>query len=125
MKISKRDLKKIITVFVIYKILIISIAYGSYAFIPEDLTRRKHSDFTLLDPFAQLDARAYLDIAKNGYNAEFNATNNYGWYPLYPLLIRVFSFIGFELAAFLLSNIFSFIAVLLLYILVQKFQFQQ
>src|SRR3989338_3306300 len=120
MKIKKKDLKKIITIFVIYKVLIISVAYLSYVIIPEDITRRRHSDLSFLDPFAQLDARAYLDIAKNGYNEEFNGTSNYGWYPLYPLLIRIFSFIGFELSAFLISNIFSFISVLLLYILVKE-----
>ncbi len=117
MKITKKDAKKIIGIFIIYKILIISVAYASWL-VPEEITRRKHSD-SLFDPFAQLDARAYLDIAKNGYNAEFNGTSNYGWYPLYPLLIRIFSFIGFELAAFLIANIFSFIAILLLYILVK------
>lgn len=115
----KNELKKIIYIFLIYKILIISVAYTSYL-IPEEFTRRKHSDLPILDPFAQLDARAYLDIAKNGYNAEFNGTSNYGWYPLYPLLIRLFSLIGYELSAFLISNIFSFIAVYLLYILVKE-----
>jgi len=118
MKIKKNDVKKIIGIFIIYKILIISVAYSAWL-IPEDLTIRKHSDVALLDPFAQLDARAYLDIAKNGYNIEFNGTSNYGWYPLYPLLILIFSFLSFELAAFLISNIFSFISVLLLYILVR------
>ena len=118
MEIKKNDVKKIIGIFIIYKILIISVAYSAWL-IPEELTIRKHSDVALLDPFAQLDARAYLDIAKNGYNAEFNETSNYGWYPLYPLLILIFSFIGFELAAFFLANIFSFIAVLLLYILIK------
>ena len=114
MKITKKDALKIIAVFIVYKIIVISIAYMSYAIIPEELTRRKHSDTPLLDPFAQLDARAYLDIAKNGYNAEFNGTSNYGWYPLYPMLIMVFSFIGYELAAVLIANIFSFAAVLLI-----------
>ncbi len=114
----KNEIRKVVYIFLIYKILIISIAYAAYL-IPEEFTNRKHSDTTLLDPFAQLDARAYLDIAKNGYNAEFNGTTNYGWYPLYPLLIRMFSFIGFELAAFLLANIFSFIAVYLLYVIVK------
>ena len=66
------QLRKIIYIFLVYKILIISIAYASYILIPENFTRRKNSDTPLLDPFAQLDARAYLDIAKNGYNAGFD-----------------------------------------------------
>ncbi len=119
MNISRKDAKKIAAIFIIYKILVLTVAYGSYALIPEDLTKRKHSDTPWLDPFAQLDARAYLDIAKNGYNAEFNGTTNYGWYPLYPLLIKTFSFIGYELAAFLIANVFSFTAILLLYVLVK------
>ncbi len=115
------QLRKIIYIFLVYKILIISIAYASYILIPENFTRRKNSDTPLLDPFAQLDARAYLDIAKNGYNADFGSgATNYGWFPLYPFMIKAFSFIGYELAALLIANIFSFVAVYLLYILVSE-----
>ncbi len=120
---KKKELKRLVYIFLLYKIIIISIAYTSYAIIPEEASRRKHSD-PLLDPFAQLDARAYLDIAKNGYNAEFNDTSNYGWYPLYPLLVRLFSFVGYELSAFLIANIFSFFSVVLLYLLV-KYEFNE
>lgn len=118
--LTRHELKKIITLFLIYKVLILTVGTAAHVFVPDDIARRKaESPNPLLNAFAQLDARAYLDIAKNGYNTHFNGTSNYGWYPLYPLLIWLFSFVGFELAAFLIANAFSFLAVLMLYVLVR------
>ncbi|MFA4820544.1 MAG: glycosyltransferase family 39 protein, partial [Candidatus Aenigmatarchaeota archaeon] len=81
----------------------------------------KVTDNIFLNPFAQYDATAYLYIAEYGYTADFGSyrTGNYHWYPLYPLLIRVFSFIGYPLAAFLIANIASFFAVTMLWLLVR------
>ena len=117
-----RTFRKVLIIFLIAKILVLSVGIISHYFIPEDLTYRKTvTDNIFLNPWAQLDSQAYLDIAKNGYNPEFNnGLGNYGWYPFYPFLISLFSFIGFELAAFLISNIASFLAILALYLLVKE-----
>ena len=114
--------RKTIIFFIIVKIVIFSVGVLGQVYIQEDITHRQHrSDNILLNPWAQHDAGAYLDIAKNGYNPDFNeGTGNYSWYPLYPLLIKIFGFIGYDLAAFLIANIASFFAVTVLYIFVKE-----
>ncbi len=115
------ELKRILVIFLILKVVIISIGLAAHVLIPAEYAKRQAvTDNVLLNPWAQYDGQAYLDIARNGYNSQFlNGASNYGWYPLYPLLIRIFSFIGYELAAFLVSNIASFFAVVLLYLLLK------
>lgn len=115
------ELKKILVIFIAIKVSILIIGLAAHMLIPAEYTQRqKITDNVFLNPWAQYDGRAYLDIAKNGYSSEFlNGASNYGWYPLYPLLIRSFSFIGYDLAAFLISNVASFFAVVFLYLLVK------
>ncbi len=115
------ELKKILAIFIAIKITIIIIGLAAHLLIPAEYTQRqKITDNIFLNPWAQYDGRAYLDIAKNGYNSEFlNGASNYGWYPLYPLLIRIFSFIGYDMAAFIISNVASFFAVVFLYLLLK------
>jgi len=118
---NDKTLRKVVYLFLLIKIIIFTIGVSSQ-FIPIELTHRQiRSDNIFLNPWAQYDAGAYLDIAKNGYNSEYNnGIGNYAWYPLYPLLIRIFSVIGYELAAFLISNIASFFAVVMLYLLIKE-----
>ena len=121
--LSDRDFRKIVAIFVIYKLFVIFIAVGTQFFVPSDITHtEKVTDNLFLNPFAQYDATAYLDIAENGYRNNFGAQAlpNYHWYPLYPLLIHVFGFVGYPLAAFMISNIASFFAVYVLWLLVKE-----
>lgn len=115
------DFRKVVCLFIIAKIFVIAIAVSIQFIVPAEITHtQKISDNVFLNPFAQYDSTAYLDIAKNGYNGQFaDGVGNYHWYPLYPLLIRIFSFIGFDLAAFLIANIASILAVMVLYLLVR------
>src|SRR3989338_6884277 len=115
------ELKRILVIFLILKIVIISVGLAAHVLIPAEYAKRQAvTDNVLLNPWAQYDGQAYLDIARNGYNSQFlNGASNYGWYPLYPLLIRIFSSIGYEMAAFLISNIASFFAVVFLYLLLK------
>ncbi|MEK6887799.1 MAG: hypothetical protein AABX14_02520 [Candidatus Aenigmatarchaeota archaeon] len=117
-----KDFRKIVIIFAICKIFVIVIAVGTQFFIPADITHtEKVTDNIFLNPFAQYDATAYLYIAEHGYTSDFGGYHaaNYHWYPLYPLLIRVFGFIGYPLAAFLIANIASFLAVTMLWLLVR------
>lgn len=119
-----KDFRRVIIIFLIMKALVILIAVGTQFFVPSELTHTQRvTDNLFLNPFAQYDSTAYLDIAQNGYNAEFGEgvykVGNYHWYPLYPLLIRIFSFIGYPLAAFLIANVASFLAVAVLWLLVR------
>lgn len=117
-----RTFKRILILFIALKILILFVGISSQIFIPSEYTKRQMvTSNILLNPWAQYDAQAYLDIAKNGYRMEFaDNLSNYGWYPLYPLLIKLFSFMSYELAAFLISNICSFLIIVLLYVLVKE-----
>jgi Gpi18-like mannosyltransferase len=116
-----KTFRKVVLVFLLIKISIIVIGIAAYVLIPKELTHRQMvTENPFLNPWAQYDAQAYLDIAKNGYNIQFmDGVGNYAWYPLYPLFIKIFSFVGYELAAFMVANIFSFLAVMALYFLVK------
>jgi len=99
---------------------IISVGVFSQA-IPEEITNRQERAGFLINAWAQYDAAAYVDIAQNGYNKDFmGGRGNYAWYPLYPLLIRIFGFLGYWNAAFLISNAASLLAVAVLYFLIRE-----
>ena len=117
-----KDFRKVLIVFAICKIFVITIAVGTQFFIPADITHtEKVTDNIFLNPFAQYDSTAYLYIAERGYTSDFGSYHvpNYHWYPLYPLLIQTFGFIGHPLAAFLIANIASFFAIMMLWLLVR------
>lgn len=118
-----KDFRKVFIIFVIAKLFVIAIAAGTQFFVPAELTHtQKVTDNLFLNPFAQYDSTAYLDIAENGYRSDFGEykAGNYHWYPLYPLLIKMFGFLGYPLAAFLISNVASLLAVVTLYLLVKE-----
>ncbi len=121
--LNDREFRKILLIFVVYKIFVIFIAVGTQFFVPAEITHtEKITDNLFLNPFAQYDATAYLDIAENGYRDNFGeyVAPNYHWYPLYPLLIHIFGFIGYPLAAFLISNMASFFAITVLWLLMKE-----
>lgn len=108
-----------LALFLSAKVLLMIVASGSYFFIPQEFTSRQlRTGSALLDPWAQYDAEAYVDIAEHGYNGAFmDRRGNYGWYPLYPFLIRALGFLGYYTAAFLIANIASIGAFIALYLL--------
>lgn len=112
------ELKKLIYILIAIKLIIIIIVFLAPL---SNVSNWRYNTNSSLDGFAQFDTLAYLDIVENGYNSNFaNGNGNYGFYPLYPLLIKIFSFIfGFHLSAFLISNISSFLAVIMIYLLVR------
>src|SRR3989338_3598270 len=121
------DFRKSFYIFSLSKIIILVIGILATLLIPAAVTHRQIvTENWFLNAWAQYDARAYLDIAENGYNAEFPSRGNYAWYPLYPLLIKIFvsvltplcmdacaslagvgSSLGYGFSAFLVSNIAS------------------
>src|SRR3989344_9569893 len=118
---SDLSFKKSFYIFSLSKILVLVVGILATLLIPSAVTHRQAvTENWFLNAWAQYDARAYLDIAQNGYNPQFPGGGNYAWYPLYPLLVKIFSFIGYDLAAFLISNIASFVAIFYLYKLVKN-----
>lgn len=71
-------------------------------------------DFNYALSLAQWDGGHFLEIAKSGYHND----RNFAFFPLYPLLIKLFSFVTLKnalLSAILLSNIFFVIFLYKLY----------
>ncbi len=92
-----------------------------------------YSDNLWLDVWSVWDSGWYLDIAQNGYSTTLKSDlpkriccgqNNFGFFPLYPLTIRLFGNIigNYHTAGILLSNIFLIISSLILYKLVVRVQ---
>lgn len=76
------------------------------------------------------DALWYANIARDGYERQpFDATAQHNWafFPLYPLLLRLAASITGEyaLTGALLSNTFFFFALILLYLTVRAFGFDE
>ncbi len=117
-----KEFIKILIIFLIFKLIIIGVATSSLLIPREYVSQKEHIDGTFLNLFAQYDSRAYLDIAKNGYNKEFGeGIGNYSYFPLYPLLTKIFSYLfGIGWSAFLVSNLLSFICVILLYLIIKE-----
>lgn len=113
---------KIFNYFILIKILVLlAVMIGMQ--VPSEYSSVKHYlDNKFLNAHAQYDASAYLDIAKNGYNQQYNNNNgNYSYFPLYPILIKLLSFIiGFGWSAFLISNILSLCCIYLLYVIIEE-----
>ena len=75
---------------------------------------------------ARWDSFWYLDIAQNGYSVEYNPWGLYNivFFPLYPFLIKLFSFLtagNFILSGWILSNVFLLLALFYLFKLVREF----
>lgn len=93
---NKVDLKKIIIIFLLSRLLLIL-----FIIIKKDI-----SILTLYDGVH------YINIAKNGYSEPLL----YAFFPLYPLLIRLLSIVihSYEISGFIISNICSFMSLVLL-----------
>lgn len=114
-----KTFRKVLIIFIISKVIVLSAAYAAQ-FLPDVQHRKIRTDNIYLNGWAQYDAGGYLDIAENGYRLDYNnGMGNYSLYPFYPLLIKVLWFVGYPLAAFLISNIASFFAIIVMYMLVK------
>jgi hypothetical protein len=74
------------------------------------------------------DGSWYISVARNGYDKEpFNLDKEHNWafFPLYPLTIRAVASVtgNFRLVGIVLSNLFLFVALMLLHKLVLAFDF--
>ena len=69
----------------------------------------KH-DYSIFEYF---DSEHYLNMARSGYTEPLL----YAFFPLYPVLIKIFTFIipSYQISGFLISNIASFLSLLILH----------
>ena len=85
----------------------------------EYFSRQNYSPSKILNTWGLWDTGWYIEIASTGYSAakNLNGWANYGFFPLYPILIKIFSFItqNYFIAALLVSNLFLILAAVFLY----------
>ncbi|AEI39240.1 mannosyltransferase family protein [Paenibacillus mucilaginosus] len=89
--------------------------------LPYEFSETRIPQFSDLNKF---DARNYLHIAQHGYDKfsiyEKHSNANWVFFPLFPMTVKIvqklFSFLSFEEVGVILSNVFLYLALLLLYI---------
>lgn len=81
--------------------------------------RQFFSQYKILNVWGLWDSSWYLNIAQFGYSNHLNILKqaNYGFFPLYPLFIKIFSFIfqDYAISALIVSNLFLILAAIFLY----------
>ena len=86
-------------------------------------TREYYSSFKFLNIWGLWDSAWYINIAKIGYSINLNYLKqaNYGFFPLYPLCIKIFSFVfqNYFISALIVSNLFFILAAIFLYKLIR------
>ncbi|HMO04587.1 MAG TPA: mannosyltransferase family protein [Kiritimatiellia bacterium] len=104
--------------FLLSRLTILVAGYYSNLRIDKFKWYQKQGHFT--DPFFQWDSYWYLGIIQSGYHYEPGTPSNVHFFPLFPLLVRLFGGITGEyvVTGFVLANLFLFAAVCLLYKLV-------
>lgn len=120
-------MKKVLVAFVVWRVITLLVAGFSPIFLPvfgakfpyyhERLIATNLPHF--LWAFGNFDGVHYLGIAQSAYSAQFTQA----FFPLYPLVIRIFSLLTFGnlfWSAFLLSNIFFLLALIVFYKLIAR-----
>ncbi len=108
-----RSVKLAALIVILAKILVLTIGY-----VVTYLNSGPAPPLTIImNMFNHWDAPHYVDIAKNGYVNTGDAANFIVFFPLYPALIRLFTFDFnyINLSALIVSNVCSLIAFFYLY----------
>lgn len=115
------EIKYILGLFFVTRIALSIIGVLSLKIVGPYLARpiNHFSNFSALKIWGFWDTDWYLEIAKFGYSAfiKTNGQANYGFFPLYPMLIKFFSFIfqDYFISALIVSNLFLILAAIFLY----------
>ena len=126
-KILTLNIRKVVLLFLTWRLLTFSIAQIAPKIIPEFGAKFPYHQETLvgtgLSYFiwsqGNFDGVHYLRIAQDGYAYQFTQA----FFPLYPFLVRLISYLtfgNFLVAALLLSNLAFLAGLLLFYKLVKK-----
>lgn len=115
---EKNKLYEILSVFIITRLLIVFIGSLSRLIIIKDRWFREPS--SILDLFFKWDSGWYLTIVHNGYFYIPGEESNVAFFPLFPVLVKIFSFVFGNpiLMGFIISNIALLFAALYLYKLI-------
>lgn len=112
---QKKVLIEILIILVITRIFILIIGYFSRMAFVREMEMLNSS--LVLNLFFRWDSHWYLDIVKNGYSYFPGKMSSVAFFPFYPLLIKLFSFLfGHpKLVGFIISNFALFFACIYLY----------
>jgi hypothetical protein len=109
-------MKRVIMVFLIWRLLLFIPVFVGQKTIPyrpnSEHTRIRDYSSSKLWPWANFDGVHYLDIARDRY------TNNARFFPLYPILTKLFGNSHF-FSALLISNLSLLIALIMFYRLIR------
>lgn len=120
-------MKKIIILFLIWRAFLFIVAGASPLFINQFGARFPYYQERLVDTklphfiwsFGNFDGVHYLGIAQDAYAAQYTQA----FFPLYPIVIRAFSWITFDsllLSALLVSNLAFLASLIIFYKLIDK-----
>lgn len=99
-------------IFIIWAVAVLIVSFYSFSLLPHS----NKFEYNFWQSLANWDGGHYLGIAKAGYSQNFQ----YAFFPLYPLTIKVLTYItgNFLLSAILISIVASFFGLNILYKLV-------
>lgn len=107
-------MKFVLGSFLIWRIFLLIPLYIGTIFVPvRDGYLFSEINQFLISPWANFDGVHYLTVAASGYSTEAN------FFPLFPLLIRIFApLFGYFLSGLMISNISFLLVLMLLYKLI-------
>ena len=113
------SIKKCFHHFITWRIALILIAILAIFLIPlrtgYTLQESLFSFGDLATMWANFDGLHYLSLAENGYENLYS-NSQYAFFPVYPYLVKAFSFLGSYLtSALVLSNLFFVLALYIFY----------
>jgi len=116
---NKKIVKDVLSIFIVSRLLILFVGFlSSLVIIKGDWFGKPKS---LLDLFFRWDSGWYLSIVKNGYFYTPGKESSVAFFPLYPMLIKIFSFLfgNPKLIGFIISNVALLFAAIYLYKLIK------
>ncbi len=123
LKAVPEEVKYVVSLFVATRVVLAVIGMVARNMVSVTEHAFKFSGISWLDVWGVWDSKWYMRIAADGYSTKIYEYNyaNYGFFPLYPLLMRfVGGFVGNDyIAGLLISNISLIVACFFLYKLVR------
>jgi Gpi18-like mannosyltransferase len=115
---KKNALSEILSIFILSRLLIAFIGSLSSLIIIKGKWFSEPS--SILDLFFKWDSGWYMSIVQNGYSYIPGGESNVGFFPLYPMLVKIFSLVFGNpvLMGFIISNVALLFAAIYLYKLI-------
>lgn len=112
---TEKNILKIIAIFISSRLIIFLMPYFSYLIAIKNETNTNPISF--IDLFFRWDSVWYINIVENGYFFTLEKYSNVVFFPMYPLIVKMFSNIlgNPKLIGFIISNIALLLACIYLY----------